>query len=74
VGEEGTDPLELPPRTWFLVGALDKEVRLSFAPRIEKTVPESYRKLIGPEKEKDVPDFKYNNPGRHRNFASKKTI
>ncbi|GJN85925.1 cap binding protein [Purpureocillium lilacinum] len=60
--EEDTDLPELHPRTWFLVGALDKEVRLSFAPRIEKTVPESYRKLIGPEKEKDVPDFKYNNP------------
>lgn len=72
--EEDTDLPELHPRTWFLVGALDKEVRLSFAPRIEKTVPESYRKLIGPEKEKDVPDFKYNNPGRHRTFASKKTI
>ena len=52
----------LDPRKWFLKGALDKEVRLSFAQRIQKTLPEEYLHLVGPEKEKDVPDFKYKNP------------
>lgn len=55
---------DLHPAKWFLKGALDKEVRLSFAQRIQKTLPEPYQPLIGPEKEKDVPDFKFNNPGR----------
>ncbi|KAL5094275.1 hypothetical protein Trisim1_008372 [Trichoderma cf. simile WF8] len=52
---------DLHPAKWFLRGALDKEVRLSFAQRIQKTLPEPYQPLIGPEKEKDVPDFKFNN-------------
>ncbi|KFA45441.1 hypothetical protein S40293_10120 [Stachybotrys chartarum IBT 40293] len=53
---------DLHPFKWFLKGALDKEVRLSFAQRIQKTLPEPYQPLIGPEKEKDVPDFKFNDP------------
>lgn len=51
------------PQVWFLSGALDKEVRLSFAQRIQKTLPPAYQHLIGPEKEKDVPDFKFKDPG-----------
>ena len=51
------------PKLWFLKGALDKEVRLSFAQRIQKTLPEPYLYLVGPEKEKDTPDFKYSNSG-----------
>lgn len=51
------------PSKWFLLGALDKEIRLSFAQRIQKTLPEAYQPLIGPEKEKDVPDFKFSKPG-----------
>ncbi|KAG6041061.1 hypothetical protein E4U41_006084 [Claviceps citrina] len=53
---------DLHPCKWFLLGALDKEIRLSFAQRIQKTLPEAYQPLIGPEKEKDVPDFKYRDP------------
>lgn len=63
---EWQDDASLPalsPRMWFLKGALDKEVRLSFAQRIQKTLPEPYQHIIGPEKEKDVPDFKYADPG-----------
>ena len=59
---EDTELPDLHPAKWFLKGALDKEIRLSFAQRIQKTVPESYQQLIGPEKEKDVPDFKFSNP------------
>lgn len=55
---------DLHPSKWFLKGALDKEVRLSFAQRIQKTLPEPYLPLVGPEKEKDVPDFKFSNPGK----------
>jgi nuclear cap-binding protein subunit 1 len=62
---EWTDDTGLPdmhPRKWFLKGALDKEVRLSFAQRIQKTLPEAYQPLVDSEKEKDVPDFKFSNP------------
>ncbi|KAK5993358.1 Nuclear cap-binding subunit 1-like protein [Cladobotryum mycophilum] len=61
---EWSDDTSLPdlhPAKWFLRGALDKEVRLSFAQRIQKTLPESYQPLVDPEKEKDVPDFKFSN-------------
>ncbi|VUC36845.1 unnamed protein product [Clonostachys rosea] len=57
-----TDLPERHPSIWFLKGALDKEVRLSFAQRIQKTLPQEYHKFVGPEKEKDVPDFKFSNP------------
>ncbi|KAG6246451.1 hypothetical protein E4U24_003701 [Claviceps purpurea] len=59
---EDTSLPDLHPCKWFLLGALDKEIRLSFAQRIQKTLPEAYQPLIGPEKEKDVPDFKYRDP------------
>lgn len=63
---EWVDDTQLPdlhPRKWLLLGALDKEVRLSFAQRIQKTLPEPYQPLVGPEKEKDVPDFKFSDAG-----------
>lgn len=60
---EDTSLPDLHPCKWFLLGSLDKEIRLSFAQRIQKTLPEPYQPLIGPEKAKDVPDFKYKNPG-----------
>ena len=55
---------DLHPSIWFLTGALDKEIRLSFAQRIQKTVPDEYQRLIGPEKEQDVPPFKFANAGK----------
>lgn len=39
---------------------MDKEIRLSFSKRIKGTLPEPYQALISDEKEKDSPDFKYN--------------
>ncbi|KGO64660.1 MIF4-like, type 1/2/3 [Penicillium italicum] len=59
---EWTDDLDLPtidPRMAFIHGALDKEIRLSFAQRIKGTLPDPYPKLIAPGKEKDTPEFKY---------------
>lgn len=56
------DDLDLPaihPKSAFINGALDKEIRLSFAQRIKGTLPEPYPKLITPGKEKDTPEFKY---------------
>lgn len=44
-----------------MVGALEKEIRLSFAQRIRGTLPEPYQPLISAAKEQDTPDFKYNN-------------
>jgi len=49
----------LHPKKAFIVGALDKEIRLSFAKRIRETLPEQYHHLISEEKEKDTPEFKY---------------
>ncbi|KAF9881141.1 hypothetical protein CkaCkLH20_01291 [Colletotrichum karsti] len=60
---EWVDDVFLPdvhPQKAFIIGALDKEIRLSFAQRIKGTLPEPYQSLIGPDKEKDVPDFKFN--------------
>lgn len=61
---EWIDDVELPalhPLKAFITGALDKEIRLSFAQRIKNTVPDEYKSLVGPEKEIDVPEFKYKN-------------
>jgi len=55
---------ELHPRKAFIIGSVDKEIRLSFAQRIKNTLPEVYQALIGPDKEKDEPDFKFNNERR----------
>ncbi|KAI1139036.1 MIF4G like-domain-containing protein [Hypoxylon sp. FL0543] len=60
---EWVDDVNLPdmhPRKAFILGALDKEIRLSFAQRIKGTLPEPYQALIGPEKEQDTPEFKFN--------------
>lgn len=54
--------MELPPvhpKMSFITGAIDKEIRLSFAQRIKGTLPEQYHALIPEGKEKDTPDFKY---------------
>lgn len=56
------EDLELPlvhPRMAFITGAIDKEIRLSFAQRIRGTLPDPYQELITEGKEKDTPDFKY---------------
>lgn len=62
---EWIDDVDLPsldPKKAFIQGALDKEIRLSFAQRIKGTLPAPYQQLITEEKEKDTPDFKYNDP------------
>ncbi|KAJ5033438.1 uncharacterized protein L3040_008553 [Drepanopeziza brunnea f. sp. 'multigermtubi'] len=59
---EWIDDVELPglnPKKAFIEGALDKEIRLSFAQRIKGTLPAPYQALITKEKEMDTPDFKY---------------
>jgi nuclear cap-binding protein subunit 1 len=63
---EWVDDVYLPdvhPRKAFINGAIDKEIRLSFAQRIKNTLPEPYKELINPDKEKDSPDFKFDNDG-----------
>ncbi|KKY25551.1 putative cap binding protein [Phaeomoniella chlamydospora] len=52
---------EVHPKKAFIVSALDKEIRLSFAQRIKGTLPEPYQALISEEKAKDTPDFKFAN-------------
>jgi nuclear cap-binding protein subunit 1 len=55
---------DIDPRKAFIVGALDKEIRLSFAKRIRETLPKEYHALIPAGKEKDIPDFKYTSDGK----------
>ena len=50
----------LSPKKAFLVDALDKEIRLSFAQRIRGTLPdENMKALVGSEREQETPEFKY---------------
>ncbi|KAI1192035.1 MIF4G like-domain-containing protein [Nemania serpens] len=68
---EWVEDVNLPdmhPCKSFILGALDKEIRLSFAQRIKGTLPEPYQALIGPEKEQDTPEFKFNN--EHTPFSA----
>ena len=56
------DDVALPlvhPKKAFIVGALEKEIRLSFAARIRGTLPEPYKPLISEAQEEDTPSFKY---------------
>lgn len=64
---EWIDDVDLPalhPKKAFITGALDKEIRLSFAQRIKGTLPQPYQPLITEGKEKDTPDFKYNDDSK----------
>jgi len=64
---EWIDDVSLPsydPKKAFIEGSLDKEIRLSFAQRIKGTLPDPYQELIPVEKEKDTPDFKYDDEGK----------
>lgn len=59
---EWNENLTLPdvhPKKAFILGALEKEIRLSFATRIKGTIPEPYKELISEAKEKEQPSFKY---------------
>lgn len=55
------DITKIHPKKAFIVSAIDKEIRLSFAKRIRETLPDDFQKLVPASKEKDLPDFKYNN-------------
>jgi nuclear cap-binding protein subunit 1 len=70
---EWVDDVSLPdldPSKAFIIGAIDKEIRLSFAQRIKNTLPEPYQHLISAEKEKDMPDFKYATDGKSYQYLS----
>jgi nuclear cap-binding protein subunit 1 len=70
---EWVDDVALPdldPSKAFIKGAIDKEIRLSFAQRIKNTLPEPYQPLISPDTEKDVPDFKFATDGKSLPLAA----
>ena len=56
-----------------MVGALEKEIRLSFAQRIRGTLPEPYRPLVSEAKEQDTPDFKYESDRAYLSHSSPPT-
>ncbi|KAF3273215.1 hypothetical protein TWF970_009251 [Orbilia oligospora] len=47
------------PRRSFIQEAVEKEIRLSFANRVKSTLPEQYCELVPEDKEKELPDFKF---------------
>ena len=51
--------LPVHPKKAFITGALEKEIRLSFADRIRGTLPEPYQPLIPKTREDEAPPFKY---------------
>lgn len=53
----------LHPYKAFIMGAIDKEIRLSFAGRIRKTLPQAYQDLVPPEKDQEEPPFKFESDG-----------
>lgn len=57
--EENLGESNLDPKKAFIIGAIDKEIRLSFVKRIRDTLPQAYHEVISEGKEKDTPDFKY---------------
>lgn len=54
---------DLQPTKAFIIGIVDKEIRLSFAKRIRETLPQEYWPLISEDKMKDAPDLKFTVPG-----------
>lgn len=51
---------DIHPKKSFINSAIDKEIRLSFAKRIRETLPDQFQYLVPMDKEKDIPDYKYN--------------
>jgi nuclear cap-binding protein subunit 1 len=48
----------------FINGGIEKEIRLSFAQRIRGTLPVEYQPLLPETKDKDQPDFKFNDESK----------
>ena len=70
------DDVDLPfvqPKKAFIMGALEKEIRLSFAKRIRGTLPEPYQALIPEIKEQETPPFKYDSDREFFSFAQTST-
>lgn len=68
---EWTADVKLPnlhPCKAFIMGAIDKEIRLSFAGRIRKTLPEGYQELVPPEKDVEEPPFKFEKDGEFTQY------
>lgn len=62
---EWTADLELPdihPKKAFILETVEKEIRLSFTSRIKSTLPDDYQKIFSEGKQKDTPDFKFDEP------------
>lgn len=51
------------PKKAFILGSLEKEIRLSFATRIKGTLPDAFKELIPEEREKEQPVFKFDLTG-----------
>ncbi|CAK7264880.1 Nuclear cap-binding protein subunit 1 [Sporothrix epigloea] len=74
---EWVDDVDLPnlhPHKAFILSAIDKEIRLSFAQRIKNTLPDPYRKLIHADTEQDVPPFKYAEPKEDAEEGTKEVL
>jgi nuclear cap-binding protein subunit 1 len=56
---ENVDGEEIDPKRAFIAGAIEKEIRLSFAKRIKETLPGEYHKFFNKGMFAEVPDFKF---------------
>ena len=54
------------PQKAFILGALEKEVRLSVVQRIRGTLPEQYQALLPTSSEDDAPAFKFADDSKFR--------
>ena len=54
------------PQKAFIVGALEKEIRLSVVRRIQGTLPDQYQPLLPEADEEDIPNFKYSDDSKSK--------
>jgi nuclear cap-binding protein subunit 1 len=64
----------LHPKKAFILGGIEKEMRLSFAKRVRDTLPPAYHVLIPASKDNEIPDFKYNDDTTPHSAEAKKLI
>ena len=62
------------PQKAFILGALEKEVRLSVVQRIRGTLPEPYQALLPTSSEDDAPLFKFADDSNSRAPETQWTI
>lgn len=53
------DEPDIAPKKAFIIGTLDKEIRLGFSKRVRDTLPEPFHPLVPEGKDREIPPYKY---------------